>query len=169
MARRIILGKYGSAYRFRVAQPGFDAALAGLDNLIFDADNIPARVAATGIALVDPAVSPHQPTTRQIAHTASPSLCIGVAEPTTTPGYNADGMWRIIMQDPKVNNGNPTSLFYDLPEIHHQYCTPWMFYGDNSGGNVQSIGWKIQWNSSTISLINYSSNGIRVRWAALEF
>jgi len=170
MARRIILGRDGSTFRFRVSQPGFDATTADLDNLVFDADNIPTRIAATGLATVNKAPSPHDPTVLALAHGASPSLCIGVALPldVVNPG-SYEGMWWYSEQNPDIGDGSPGGNVFNLEALRNQWVTPWLYSGDDSAGDTQSCGWGIRWNSSTISLVNYSYNPIRVRWAALEF
>jgi hypothetical protein len=171
MARRVILGKIGADYRFRVSQPGLDAATAGLDGLIFDADNIPARVAATGLATIGAAPQPKQPATVTLAHGAAPSLCIGVAESTyVTTGFEYfSGTWFIRIRNPNLNGGNPSTRYNEVPDMVGQWVTPFLFEGDDSQGTVQSCGWRISWDGTNISLHNYSGNGIRVRWAALEF
>ncbi|NBJ13353.1 hypothetical protein [Microvirga arsenatis] len=171
MARRIILGKHGAGYRFRVSEPGVDAAAASLDQIIFDADNIPARVAATGVRTVGAAAQPSVPTVATISHGVDPSLCIGVAESTyQTTGFEyQDGTWFIRAQHPDVNSGNPYSQYNGVSAMVGEWVTPFLFEGDTSEGGVQSCGWSIAWTSSSLTIRNYSANGIRVRWAALEF
>ncbi|KFG68711.1 hypothetical protein [Microvirga sp. BSC39] len=172
MARRIILGQYGSGYRFRVSQPGLDAATAGLDALIFDADNIPARVAATGTGIVSAAPAPDQPFVQSYAHGANPSLCIGVARsrfPGNLMSQEPPGGWVLRIRNPKINNGNPTERWNYVNDMVNEWVTPFRFQGDDSAGDVQSCGWGISWTSTTISIRNYSGSDIDVRWAALEF
>lgn len=175
MARRIILGKDSSGYRFRVSQPGVDAATAGLDELIFDADNIPARVAATGLATIGGAAGPTSPTTVSLAHGASPSLCIGVASSlhvlSGAPGTlsTPTGGWARICTDPAIDNGAPFPWWNQVSEMVGEWVTPFLYQGDDSAGLVVSCGWGISWSSNQVNLVNRSGYSIRVRWAALEF
>jgi len=172
MARRIILGKHGAGYRFRVSELGADAAAASLDQIIFDADNIPARVAASGVRLVSAAAQPSVPTVATISHGVDPSLCIGVAESTYVKELSLDpptGSWLVRAQHPDVNNGNPYWQGNGVAAMVGEWVTPFLFEGDTSEGGVQSCGWSIAWTSSSLTIRNYSANGIRVRWAALEF
>jgi hypothetical protein len=170
VARRIVLGKVGSIYRFRVSQPGVDAATADLDQLLFDADNIPARVLASGVATLTNAPSPSVEATQNIALGVAPSLCIGVAQSLYDNGDPAFlNMWWVRAQNPNVSGGTPYGNPNGIEELRSGWCTPWSFFGDDSSGGTKSCGWRIGWTSSTLTIYNRSSNNIRVRWAALGF
>lgn len=169
MARRIVLGKVGSEFLFRVSQPGIDAATAGLDDLIFDADNIPARVSASGLATVSGTSHPTTESTNDVAHGLGyrPALVIGVAQSTYTdplqPAEN--GKWFVRTYEPIVG----VSAFEAVQELKTGWCTPWYWQGDDSAGGFQSAGWRLAFNSTNVTIINRSANAIRVRWAALDF
>ena len=170
MSRRIILGRNGSDYAFRVARPGFDAATASLDNLVFDADNIPTRVAATGLTTIGGVVQPNVPVTVDIAHGANPSLCIGVAQSQyINSNYpETDHQWEYMIVDPDILNGKERRALIENTYLALGWCAPWILTIDADGIQA-SGGWRIQWTSTLIRLHNLSPHPIRVRWAALEF
>jgi hypothetical protein len=172
MARRVVLGKVGSEFVFRVSRPGFDAATADLNQLIFDADAIQARVAASGLTSVPESAYPLSPGTRTISHGVdSPGLAIGVAQSmyTNSADGSNDGMWVGLDRDPQLSGGNVT--IRPLPwnnDLKIGWCTPWMLNADQ-GEKKSGNGWRIRWNNTTLFIDNFQAYGIRVRWSVLEF
>jgi hypothetical protein len=173
MARRVVLGKVGSDFVFRVSRPGFDAATTDLSNLIFDADGVQARVAATGLATVAASTFPLTPATTTIAHgVAAPGLAIGVAQSTYVDIQNTNtGMWVGMKRQNNVANGQVTNV--PLPwndDLKIGWCTPWRLAAEYApDGYAEANGWRIRWNNSSLFLDNFQAYGIRVRWAVLEF
>jgi len=171
MARRIVLGRVGSNFVFRVSRPGFDAATADLDQLIFDGDGVHARVAASGQADVPASSYPLSPGTITIAHgVTDPGLIIGVAKSlyVDDPSGNT-GMWVGLNVDPNVSGGAVTLLPLDWnDDLKIGWCTPWIFSADD-GSAKSANGWRIRWNSTNLFIDNFQKYGIRVRWTALEF
>lgn len=171
MARRVVLGKDGNDFVFRVSRPGFDAATADLDQLIFDADGVQARVAASGLATVAASSYPLSPGTTTIAHgVADPGLIIGVAQSLyVDDASGTTGMWVGLNVDPNVSNGQVTVLPLNWnTDLMVGWCTPWIFSADD-GAAKSANGWRIRWNSTSLFFDNFQKYGIRVRWTALEF
>jgi hypothetical protein len=171
MARRVVLGQVGGAFRFRVAQPGVDAATADLDQLIFDADAIPTRILATGLATVGQTLDPNVPTLRELSHGVSPSLVIGVAQSIyTTPGQvDETNQWVVIQRLAPSQGGGTGAFTIDPAGLKDGWAAPWYWFGTESGGATQSCGWRLGWDSSKVYLYNHSARDIRVRWTALDF
>jgi hypothetical protein len=171
MARRVVLGQVGSAFRFRVAQPGVDAATADLDEMIFDADAIPTRILATGTATVGPAANPTTPTILQQSHGVTPSLVIGVAQSIyTTPGQvDETNQWIVIQQLAASQGGGMGAFAIDPPGFKDGWAAPWYWFGTGQSGDSQSCGWRLGWDSSRVYLYNHSAVNIRTRWTALDF
>lgn len=166
MARRVVLGQVGGAFRFRVAEPGVDAATADLDQLIFDADHIPTRILATGTTTLGLATSPTVPSERELNHGVSPSLVIGVAQSIWTSGgeVNETNEWLVRTETTSGLGGfviNPAGL-------RDGWATPWYWFG-NEPSQSQSCGWRLGWDSSKVYIYNHSAASIRVRWTALDF
>jgi hypothetical protein len=171
MARRVVLGKVGGDFVFRVSRPGFDAVTADLDQLIYDADGIQARVAASGLTTAPASEYPLTPGTRTIAHgVADPGLIIGVAQSMYEDDTSGTtGMWVGLNVDPNVSGGRVT--IEPLPwntDLMIGWCTPWIFSADDGDAKTAN-GWRIRWNSTNLFIDNFQAYGIRVRWAALEF
>ena len=173
MARRVVLGNVGSEFIFRVSRPGFDAATADLDQILFDADAIQARVAATGLTTVPASTYPLSPGVRTIAHGVdSPGLAIGVAQSmVTTPTVEPEnvGMWVGLDRDPQLSGGNVTMRPLNWNnDLKVGWCTPWMLNADQ-GEKKSGNGWRIRWNATTLFIDNFQAYGIRVRWSVVEF
>jgi hypothetical protein len=172
MARRVVLGNVGSEFVFRVSRPGFDAATADLDQLIFDADAIQARVAASGLTTVSASTYPLSPGVRTISHGVdSPGLAIGVAQSMYTNSADAsnDGMWVGLDRDPQLSGGNVIIVpLHWNNDLKIGWCTPWMLNADQ-GEKKSGNGWRIRWNNTTLFIDNFQAYGIRVRWSVLEF
>lgn len=171
MARRVVLGKVGSDFVFRVSRPGFDAATADLNQLLFDADGINARIARSGLATVPASTFPLSPGTVTIAHdVADPGLIIGVAQSLYDDDASGNtGMWVGLNRDPNVSNGavTPLPLAWN-DDLKNGWCTPWIFSADD-GSAKSANGWRIRWNSTSLFLYNFQRYQIRVRWNVLEF
>jgi hypothetical protein len=172
MARRVVLGNVGSEFIFRVSRPGFDAATADLDQLIFDADAIQARVAASGLTTVSASEYPLSPGTRTITHGVdNPGLAIGVAQSMYSNEFDPsnDGMWVGLDRDPQLSGGNVTIRPLNWNnDLKIGWCTPWMLNADQ-GEKKSGNGWRIRWNSTSLFIDNFQAYGIRVRWSMLEF
>jgi hypothetical protein len=167
MARRIVLGQVGSAFRFRVAEPGVDAATADLDQLIFDADNIPTRILATGTTTVDLAPNPGTPNVRELSHGVSPSLMIGVAQSIWTSGGEVNETNEWLVRTLTTGNSLGRFVLFDMA-AKDGWSTPWYWFG-NEPDQSQSCGWRLGWDASKVYVYNHSGASIRVRWTALDF
>jgi hypothetical protein len=170
MARRIILGQYGSAYRFRVSQAGYDAATADLDGLIFDADAIPAKILTTGLLTITNATSTSSPGQASASHGSDPTLVIGVAQ-SQYPGVNggvSQYRWFGVRQL-SSSNGGGISGYAETNELDTGWCSPWYYFQDDQDGTTHCGGWKLFWDGSTVRVENHSGYQIKVRWTALSF
>lgn len=168
MARRVVLGQVGGAFRFRVAEPGVDAATADLDQLIFDADNIPTRILATGTTTLGLAPDPGTPSVREISHGVSPSLVIGVAQSIWTSGGSADETNEWLVRTLTTGGGGLGGFVINPPGLRDGWSTPWYWFGEEPG-QAQSCGWRLGWDSSKVYIYNHSAASIRARWTALDF
>lgn len=170
MTRRVILGWDGSSMKFRVSKPGADAATADLDDLLFDADSVPAVVKGSGAFNADfNAFQQTQPEVAEvttISHGAGSNvdLIMAIAEPTD--GRSGAGIWAhwyrtspTAAASQSIGNGT----------MNNRHCTPFWFKGDLGTGVVYWGGWRYTWNSTSITITNNLANALRVRWVALEF
>lgn len=174
MARRIVLGKVGSDYVFRVSRAGVDAATADLDGLLFDADHIPARYEGEGTITCPAGRDPVSgetdlwiPGKVTVSHGVDPSVIMGLAYP-----LSSDNRWRwvrAIAGDDGV--GETSYYYYDFGHMDDNYCSPhWMTSNIDDGSIIQEWrgGWRLEWNSSTITITNNAPHSIRVRWLAIK-
>ncbi|HZH10534.1 MAG TPA: hypothetical protein VEZ24_09195 [Microvirga sp.] len=175
MARRIVLGDVGSNYVFRVSRAGYDAATADLDGLLFDADHIPARWENEGTVTcpggrgpVSGEVDLWYPGTVTVSHGSTPSVIMGLAYP-----LSSNNRWYTVHAtvDHVSGTGNTHYHTYEFSHMDDNYCSPhWLTSDYDNGDSLQQLrgGWKLEWNSSTITITNNSPYPIRVRWLAIK-
>jgi len=162
MARRIILGKNGANVQFRVSAPGFDAATAPLDALLFDGDNVPARVAAQG-EFRAAAGSINGVASAQAHGVPGVSLCIAIARPWE---IGAPGDWYYFL---RLSNGSVTGGRVGKDIMDKNYCTPFYWWADQTTGATEVCGWRFSWDSGQVIATNFTPYPLDVRWAALEY
>lgn len=175
MARRIVLGRVGSEYVFRVSRAGYDAATADLDGLLFDADYIPARFEAEGTVTcpggrgpVSGEVELWYPGKVTISHGTSPSIIMGLAYP-----LSADNRWYWVHATANHFSGTGDIHYhtYEFGHMDGNYCSPhWLTSDYDNGDSLQQLrgGWKLEWDSSSITITNATPYSIRVRWLAVK-
>ncbi|MCB5173636.1 hypothetical protein [Microvirga lenta] len=164
MARRIILGRNGGPYQFKVSAAGYDAATAPLDGLLFDADNVPARVAAQGTFRAERGNYLGVETARSHG-VSSPSMCIAIARPWN-PVTSSVGDWYVWF---RLASGTASAGKLDRPLMDKNYCTPFYWWADQGNGTTEFCGWKFRWTSSQVICESFTYEQLDVRWAALEF
>lgn len=162
MARRIILGQNAGRYQFKVSAAGYDAATAPLDALLFDADNVPARVAAQGVFRAA-AGSPTGVQTARSHGASSPSMCIAIGRPWQLGGV---GDWYYLL---RLSNGSVTGYALNRPLMDKNWCTPFYWWADQTNGATEYCGFKFNWSSSQVIVTNFTAYELDIRWAALEF
>lgn len=164
MARRIILGRNGGQYQFKVSAAGYDAATAPLDALLFDADNVPARVAAQGTFRAATG-SPIGVQTARSHGVSSPSMCIAIGRPWDTVQL-APGDWEYWI---RLSSGTASNAPLNRALMNKNYCTPFYWWADQTGGTTEFCGFKFNWSSTQVIVTNFCPHPIDIRWAALEF
>ncbi len=172
MARRVIIGNDGSGrMRIRTSMPGYDAATAPLDGLLFDADAIPGRIISEGQQYchwyMHDNTAAGLPQTTAIPHYATGNfIIIGIAK-AMYEGGSLPPDWRL--KSRKIVNGVASIYFsYMGGAATGNYLTPFYISGDHGGGHTFWYGWKLRWDSENIIIDNYLANGLWLRWQALE-
>lgn len=164
MARRIVLGNVGGVMRFRVSSPGYDAADCPLDALLFDGDNTPARVVRQGSFRAASGNVLGVETARSHGVSSTPSMCLAIARPYSTTNAGPEN-WYYLLNQP----GGSVAYPLNKPVMDQEYCTPFFWWADQTGGATEYCGWKFNWNSTQVIVTSYYPYNLDVRWAALEF
>lgn len=169
MARRIILGRNGGTFQFRVSAAGYDAATAQLDGILFDGDYIPARVAASGTFRVPKGTNINVPGEASRSHgLAGIAMAMAIARPWDDV-LNEPGDWYYFLGLPPGQGGGVGGYRLDNSRMDAQYVTPFYWDGDSLQGETYQCGWKFFWDGSQVTARNYTLRPLDVRWAALEF
>lgn len=155
--------------RIRASMPGYDAATAPLDALLFDADSVPSRIITQGEGFCDfnkyIAASPRQPVSVQIPHGASGSFVIAmIARPMYSDG-TAPAEWYHCYY--WIKNAVITAGRMPFGMSAGYYLTPFNLSGDNGGGFVWWGGYFLRWDGSYLYVDNYCNHGLWVRWQTL--
>lgn len=172
MARRIIIGHDGAGgFRIRTSMPGYDAATAPLDALLFDADALPGRILHEGEFFCDwwmyDGMSPGQAVRASVPHYASGNfIVIAIAKALYSDG-SAPEDWRL--KSRKIVNAVPTMYYRFMGgAAKGNYLTPFYISGDFGNGENFWWGWKLSWDGSLIHVDNWLANGLWVRFQVLE-
>ena len=166
MARRLILGDDGSgSYHFKVSKPGIDAATAPLDQLLFDARNVPFRYRYKGEVSV-PAKSSGGGASRPanstlVAHgLGTVPWILAIARPQETAPNNAQ--WWVWKNGPSwayLNAGG-------LP--NGSWTAPWRQEGQTGDTSGQYYGgWWHDADATHVAFYTWGC-GLIVRWGYLE-
>lgn len=169
MARRIILGNNGGEYQFKVSAAGYDAATADLDGLLFDADNIPARVAASGRFTAPATEGFMNPSETTRSHgAANIAAAFAIAKPIPDV-EGSTAYWYYGLRLAPGQGGSTTWYVLENAHMTDNYCTPFYWEGDDAGGGSYVSGWRFIWNSTSVVVQNFAPDRLDVRWVALEF
>ncbi len=178
MTKRVLIGNDGSGqFRIRASSAGNNVETAPLDQILFDADSVPGRIAAQGERYCDwnpfQTSQPNQPRATTFAHGVPAGVnfiiaAIGRAiysDGTFPPDW---GYWRWVLVSPGSTQRVVQAAALGNPNMQHQYCTPHRFAGDDGAGFPYWGGWWLSWDGANITVTNNCANGVWLRWQALE-
>lgn len=179
MSRRVVIGNVpGLGFKMRAAFPGYDAATAPLNGLIFDADYVPGRIIGSGSGQAPPQPRTHpddaaKPVSFGHGLGRVPDMMIVVAQ-ALAPANGAPDPWGYLFYAPELGPGWRGALLGNA-NMDYRYVAPFNFQGNNKGGQYQSGlggyyfgGWDYTFDASSLVIWTRVPQILSFIWVALE-